>query len=349
MTRFRQLWQYVLLAWLAWATAPGAAQEKSFDIGSQVFRYTLGMRFRPLDSVEALLDDPEHSVVFLTGDTGGVAEEHSSVWLNSYLNRGGSLLLATDQATSPNLNRMIGIAVAGKQVTAPDADPDAQYKGNTDCPIVVGGGHPIFSGLGKLVATNRPSYVIPVELPPANREKERCQFKTIAAFPLSCEVNGLRGRRNFAAAATERHRADWEQRVLVLADQSVFINGMMLQDDNANMQFANHCMNWLSEDGRRTRALYIDDGQIVPDFSVRWEEIPLTPPALPPNLPAPPAAVIDNIVAAWQDDNVHNQLLMERFSLNQILGALAIVLTVLVCAYGVTRLRSAAHSTEPGR
>ena len=54
-------------------------------------------------------------------------------------------------------------------------------------------------------------------------------------------------------------------------------------------------------------------------------------------------------VAAWEDDNIHNRLLLERVSLNQILGAVAIALTVVLAGYGVTRLRSARHSTEPGR
>ena len=63
-----------------------------------------------------------------------------------------------------------------------------------------------------------------------------------------------------------------ESRVLVLSDQSVFINGMMLQPDNDNFDFAYNCVNWLTGPGQRKQVLLLDQGIAITSFDVpvKW-------------------------------------------------------------------------------
>ena len=346
----RRLSGCVLFAVLLLSRAPAAAQERSFATGNLAFRFTLGTLcgLRPITDKKELLREAQHSVLVVTGDTSEL--ETGDLWLNTYLTRGGSLLLATDRETTPRvLNRIVGVGIAGGQVKALDAA--AQYKGNEDCPIVVGRRHPIFDELSHPLATNRPSYAVWEQLPRESPAR-RFHFEAIASFPDGCrradEVPG--SLLPFAMAGTyQDNAAGWNQRLLVLADHSVFINCMMFQDDNGNMQFAYRCLSWLSEDGRRSRVMYVDEGKVVTDLKVGLDEILLTLPPTALNLPAPAAQVINNVVAAWQDDNIHNRLLLERFSLGEILRVAAIAITSLLIGYGAMRLWSARHSTEPGR
>jgi hypothetical protein len=116
---------------------------------------------------------------------------------------------------------------------------------------------------------------------------------------------------------------------LVMADHSVFINSMMLQDDNDNFAFASNCVNWITDNGRRNRVLFLDDGEAVRNLDVSLTEIPGLSPQQLRNLPVPPAEAINNILAAWEDDNIHNRLIVERFSRNEILRPLVVGLTIL--------------------
>ena len=70
--------------------------------------------------------------------------------------------------------------------------------------------------------------------------------------------------------------------MLVLADHSVFVNGMMgfsegrrspegYKFDNGNWAFANRTIDWLKGGGPepRTRCLFIEDGHIIDKFADR--------------------------------------------------------------------------------
>ena len=54
--------------------------------------------------------------------------------------------------------------------------------------------------------------------------------------------------------------------MLLLPDHSVFINSMMLQNDNANFRFAQNTVRWLTNNGTRRRVLFLDDGDVVKKF-----------------------------------------------------------------------------------
>jgi hypothetical protein len=134
-------------------------------------------------------------------------------------------------------------------------------------------------------------------------------------------------------AVTRKIGKGW---LVVLADHSVFINGMMLQSDNGNFDFAYNCVKWLSDSDKRRNVLFFDEGTMVLDFTV-----PVT------NLPMPPISPLEaanHVVAALEEDNLFNKLILEHFTLRQIASGWAVVLTALLMGFVFYRLmRSGYH------
>ena len=94
-------------------------------------------------------------------------------------------------------------------------------------------------------------------------------------------------------------------RILVLADHSVFINDMMLQTDNDNFDLACNALQWLTENGKRNRVLFVDEGTVVANFNVILKEPPLPPlPGLPPEDEL--IRVTQNRLAQLQRENYFN-------------------------------------------
>jgi len=50
------------------------------------------------------------------------------------------------------------------------------------------------------------------------------------------------------------------------ADHSVFINAMLVQNDNQNAVFAYGCVDWLTENGKRKHVLFINEGHLQSRF-----------------------------------------------------------------------------------
>ena len=75
---------------------------------------------------------------------------------------------------------------------------------------------------------------------------------------------------------------------MVIAGHGLFTNGMLLQADNDNFEFAVTCLRWLGDgpDGPRRQALFIVDGEVIQTFDGSLK--PPLPPLLPPVPPAPP-------------------------------------------------------------
>src|SRR5262249_30043110 len=109
------------------------------------------------------------------------------------------------------------------------------------------------------VATNDPSALIQGGLPDG--------IERLATLPMLCQTTGdfwnMRVRRPLFMVGGELG----EGRVLVLADHSIFINEMMLPNDNENVEFTIACVRWLRGDttskrGRRTKVLFVEEGQV---------------------------------------------------------------------------------------
>src|SRR5262249_5411195 len=157
-----------------------------------------------------------------------------------------------------------GVRVEGERVRMRSNNTPGCYRGLRDCPFVepANAGPRLFANLRPGVATNLPSY-----LTIAEAENGRA-LNTLAEFPPRSVRVSVRGGEfgritpfPFAAGG------EWgEGRVLVLSDHSVFINDMMLQGDNSNIDFTYNCLEWL-RDGpeKRTHVLFVDEGSVVRD------------------------------------------------------------------------------------
>ena len=163
-----------------------------------------------------------------------------------------------------------------------DTNEKSLFMGRSNLPFVVplpqpanasGAQWELFKDLAR-IATNKPSYIV-------SPEPRGELAAPLATFPDDCVVmvpNAFfkpvdEERHFFALGGTGAHPDTLQDyRFLALADPSVFINQMMLADDPANgrtdnLEFAARVVGFLAaEDGRRTRCLFYQNGEIVERF-----------------------------------------------------------------------------------
>jgi hypothetical protein len=293
-----------------------------FSQDNQAFRYILdGMRLQPVQDISSMGADPAHELIILMGETGDLARVPGGA--KSFVEKGGALFVATDRASHPTLQRDFRIRVSGLKVLITDIEQ--AYRGAVNCPIVEArkDDPPIFQGLSR-VATNRASFLTLSNLSEA-----------LAVFPDGCVVERLPfapgaykgGRLPFAIGKTTG-----KGRLLVLSDHSVFINEMMMQqeNDNDNFDFAYNCLDWLTESGHRRQVYFEFEGAVVSDFNV-----PLLPPGRLPDLTGD---IMDKLGAAIEDDGLLDKILYEHLDQRHFLAGLLIGLTLLIAVFGLHRL-----------
>jgi len=268
------------------ARAQETPRTRPFGEGTHTFRAILTQKkLEPIPSDrqflnEVLNGDPGRLLVIVLGENREKQKESvlDRISLGDFLQNGGAVLVATDRELCDWHQRLAGgISVSGAFVQA--TQPRSMYRDSADCPFVVPLASktiPVFEGLHK-VATNRPSFLM---LGSARR------LRPLARFPDDCKLEALPAdimrtpglnRLLFAAGGQVG-----EGRMLVLADHSVFINDMMLQTDNDNFDLACNALQWLTENGKRNRVLFVDEGTVVANFNVILKEPPLPPlPGLP--------------------------------------------------------------------
>ncbi len=312
-----------------------------FNLDSHAFRFILWQEaLAPQTSLDDLDRDPAHSLLVVFGDTHEL-DRRGEAWLRSFLARGGAVLIATDRG-EPNpraWERALGVRVRGDLVQAHDLR--SMYRDSPDCPILQPAVPAPTRALPRLpltlpVATNRPSCL---ELVPGTHGLE-----PFLRFPTDCRIAG----RSFLV--------DWTLvypfgeggkpgtgRVLVLADHSVFINGMMLQPDNGNFDFAYACVEWLRQrDGagdKRDRAMFLDDGVVFPSF-----EVPVT---LEPDAGPSPVELANQLIAQVQQDDLFNRLILQHITFRGLVRGLVVIGTILLLVLGLYRLIRAGYHLEP--
>jgi hypothetical protein len=324
----------------------GQGPRKSLGEGTHIFRRILheqGLRPLELQNLDRLkkpgalrreLGNASDKILIVLGDSDffSVSDEdmkgnREQRFFREFVTSGGALLLASDRST-PILNfEDFGVAVNGILVRVPDDSPSA-YRKSGDCIFVEPAGSKAgpFQGLEKVdrVATNLPSYLQVIDR----------KLQPLAYFPKDAHAEPCEDQENYPllfAAGGDLGAG----RVLILSDHSVFINAMLLQNDNGNYFFAENCVQWLSE-GKRTEVLFFEDGSIETKFN-----IPMRDPELPP-LDAVVAAV-DQGMRTLEEENRFNPLLaevMERFKAENVLHGLLVLLTLGVLFYGLARLSS---------
>jgi hypothetical protein len=290
-----------------------------FAQDNHAFRYILQERgLMPQPDWNRLKDSPDRSVLIVFGETQKLEQIDSSAFVNA----GGAVLVATDRSTGDLFDKQFGIRVSGQMIQG-KTDPKSSYRGSGFCPFVAKPSvSPLFAGLDR-IATNRSSILEPLQ--------------PSAPLRVLAEVNGLNEKRPFAAGGDFGTRGG---RILVLADHSIFINGMMLQTDNDNFAFAVRCVNWLAEreHGKRDWVLFMDEGAVVTDFHVAVKRVP--------DQPISPVEFADQLIAGMEQDNVFNNLLLDLFPRSRILSAWALGLTTLLIIYGLYRLARASYHAD---
>src|SRR5712692_4617281 len=303
-TVLRRLQAWVLaLAFVVLMPISAAAQNASvpFEQGNHAFRcvlYKLGLE--PLKDEKSL---DANSILIVFGETQRLDSDKIPGGLEEFLNKGGAVLIATDRSHKEKWQEKLRIKLVDKFVNAPK-DSDLAYRGIPECPWVIPS-HvdeiSIFQNLDS-VATNKPAYLL-------NHSKE---LKTLAKFSGDCWVDRRGSRvllRDYeprepaAFAAGGPHGAG---KILILSDHSVFINEMMIQQDNDNFDFADHCIRWLMDRGKnqeeRKQVLFLDEGETIDNFNV-----PLTL----ADVPRPPIDVVNQFLVKLEQENFFNRLILQ--------------------------------------
>jgi hypothetical protein len=316
-----------LLADIAAAQAPRVP----FEQGTHAFRFILNsLELKPITEIDQLQEEPEKSILIVFGETQVLDAIPGD--LESFLNRGGALLVATDRDVGRKWQRDFQTQFTTAHVQIAD---ELAYKKNRECPFVIPRNvqePPIFENLNQ-VATNRPVYFI-------NRSKN---LKTLAVFSDDCfavpsgkpisEIPPWQPGCFAAGGQSGKGRA------LVLSDHSVFINEMMIQTDNDNFDFAYQCVDWLRGEGERTQVLLLDEGETVTNFDVPVIDVPV-----------PPIGVINQMLAKMEQENLFNKIILGENPAKQfgyILRGLVVALTTALAGFGCYRFLMARYVVDP--
>jgi hypothetical protein len=305
--------------------------------GNHAFRFVLNNL--GLEAKDEGSPPDENTILIVFGETQALDEIPGGLipgGLKEFINNGGAVLIATDRPNQGKWQDIFQIRFHDGFVHAP-ANLESAYRGLELCPWVMPqkvDEIPIFPGLFD-IATNKPAHFI-------NGSKK---LRTLATFPADCWIEDgrkripLREGATFAAAGLIG-----KGRALVLSDHSVFINEMMLQNDNANLDFARRCISWLKDSGEgqpeRTQVLFLDEGETIKDFKV---------PEIIGDLPMPGIEALNCFLVAIEQKNVFNQLILGNDpgrTMGHILRALTILITTAVAGFGCYRFLHARHRME---
>jgi hypothetical protein len=303
---------------------PAAAQRSDipFTNDNHFFRFLLeDLKVQALDNLADAAQDPEHTTLIVFGPASSLNQMPSD--LVKFIRSGGALLLASKQFLDENLEDQLGLSVRDKVVTVP-ADSEAAYRKNALLPMVkaVGASGRPWHGL-QHVACNCPSYL----------QVRNPRLRVIAEYPENRIVNepGWTTRR-FPGNLVFAVAGDWDKgRVLVMADEAVFNNEMMMQEDNDNFSLAYQSLQWLTDSGRRNRAYFVDKRRTVTDFQGVLAELEKPPP--------PPLEILNRMIAGMENDNFFNRFVLgPSHDIWPIWRGVTLGLALAVMGWGLFRL-----------
>ncbi|VTS03148.1 hypothetical protein [Tuwongella immobilis] len=349
-------YRLILVTWMAVTLGSNSAigQDKpTFErTGTEAFRALFNTAgIRPVRSLNLLRNRPTQSILVVLGDPF-VLDRFP---VREFINDGGAVLIATDfrqyRPYTIECLAVFGISSTNSFVRATDLKNT--YRDQADCPLV----KPVAGNLGQMlglwnsagekqlrepfqgltkIATNRPNALT----------AWGSQLQPVAMFPNGCEIQDGINRRllnqqyyfGVGRALTDDVGAD-VGRVMILSDHSIFINEMMLQTDNQNLDFAERMVTWLKGgSGQRDRILYLDNGVPRDDFNFRLSESP-APPLPPINVLANALMQTGNqVIAQAEDRNVFNDRFLGRRSRSELISTLWNLGTLAIIAWGIFRL-----------
>ena len=314
------------------------------------FRYRLFQNgIDPLRSLNDLETNHHNTIIILVGPA---SLENYLPHVRRAVEMGASILIASDRSSRNSLFPY-GVQITGE--SASSLNPDDCYRRWASYPYVRPfqspllqdreSAHAIFAEFkdrgADAIATNDPSILRIVNLRTARPPV------ALAGYADSTDIleRDFDPRRDlFAAAGTLG-----DGRFLVLADHSVFVNRMILKDDNANLAFTENCITWLKGDENRTRCLFVEDGEIKTDFELA------IPDSNDSNLQKYLKMMLlaerhgDKIVADLEARDFFNRLVLMRFSVREIVRLILIALTLMLLFIGFVRLVKSRTKPDPAR
>ena len=369
--------------------------------GTEVFRALLtSYKLKPLSRIDELrlLKPSEVLIVsFRSSDTSDKKADWfegfrgpSNEKVREYVEKGGAVLFASDRKSGWTDSERwyygwvddFAFRIDGRKVvTKAGTDYYRQY----ECPFVdaVDDAQPnLFrsdrrqllqrssSQLLRRVATNKPSYF----------NRNEYQFlATLATFrgEVRLEEEGENFTRKGLRFALGGQVGDG--RILVLSDQSVFINSMLLPPpghENDNLDFTFNCLDWLTEakEGKRKYVMFVDDGEMQTDFSLILKSLPpQTPEQIMDYLREHPDEIVDYLrkhpeliwnnldkasplVATLEEEGVFDEIekqnlidshLLEYFHHWVFVRNALILGALLLLGYGVRRFVASKQNAPP--
>jgi hypothetical protein len=328
-------------------------RETRFGEETRAFRAVLNaLGVKPIADTGDVYRDPHNKMLIVLGGTEFL-DQRGEGRLKLFIENGGAILIATDRPTSEALYQEIGVRISGEPILTSTHSGNA-YRNMAECPFVWEFGRPVNSPLqpkGFLfqnlvgeprIATNLPSEIIRA------RNVDRLAMLRVPGHiaPLEYPRGSGRSLRDQSLFAVAGSASTWKAgRLLVLADQSIFINDMMLQRDNDNVVFAFNVVRWLTDAGdgkRRTEAVFYDDGRFQNEFDVPLEFPPTEAPPLEALVP-----LADKALVGLERENAFNKMLLEATGgPGPIMRGLAIFLTLCLLLAGLYRFMNARHRPD---
>jgi hypothetical protein len=253
-----------------------AQRRKAVLEGTHVFRRILyDHHLEPLKDFASLDDDPASTILIVLGNLDQITRVPGG--LKSFVERGGAVLLASDRSLKEKkaadaLRAVAGVSISDDTVVC--LNGNVIYRGRLYCPFIFQPGNarpslltPPSAPAQYRVATNVPSFLF-------RRRRAPGTVRILAYLPQHCR---------FDTDLNQAPAEDWPPfmaggevgrgRVLVMADHSIFINEMMLETDNNNVEFTINCVRWLRGDeglatGPRKHVLLVEDGKVHADLFV---------------------------------------------------------------------------------
>jgi hypothetical protein len=134
-----------------------------------------------------------------------------------------------------------------------------------------------------------------------------------------------------------------------MADQFVFVNLMIWKTDDANLKFADNCVEWLQANGKKRKCLFIEDGKIKTDFALPF------PPIKGNRLETILKAALlleqhgDRIAGEMEEQDIFNKMILSLYSQRDIMRFALIAITVLLLMAGILRFLRSRAGPDPAR
>lgn len=332
-------------------STPLCAQDEPAQVyvpfeGVEAFAHILHTHdLKPLGGLDLFANTPaRETVAVIFGPLKTLHDLPAGFDWDTYLAAGGALLLASDYDDGGSLARW-GLRLPNWEVKQRMAN---SYQGAySDCPLLTSEylsiAHPVFRSAKSGIATNRPRLLLPQE----------CDLHRLANFPGDwkkakdadeCWIANRPTKgplpENAGYIFGSRGEAQPGGRMLVVAGQGMFMNGMMIQPDNDNFLVAWNAVRWLADGpkGPRRYAMFPNEGSPVTKFDLPLgRQIPI---------PIPPVRVINQMLRGLENENIFNRLLVEVVGKEPVVRVFVLALTALLLLLGARRIVLSRYRTE---